>query len=115
VGGHQVPDSIVEGARFNLVAQPAGFFHMPDQGQFRFSGRPVVEVWRISSTTNIAGCSHLRELNLARDHAPISTPIRARILDGVLQVNECTHILVHRVLVDQDGTLSQEVPVPFED
>ena len=69
---------------------------MPDQGKFRFSGWALVEVGRISDAANITGCSHLRELNLAGDHAPVSTAIGARILDGVLQVHERPRILLRR-------------------
>ena len=58
---------------------------------------------------------NLDKLELSGHHPATVSVIGSAILDGVFEVEECTHLVAVVGAVDQDGSTLQQVTVAFED
>ena len=115
VGGHNLGDGVPKRLRLKRTANPATFGTRQQRVHVKLTSgqRAVVEVGGIVQAAGRPVLTHLHIEHLLGDRAALAALEYARVLNGVLQIEQHTRRRAEVALIHQHGAPAQQVTMPL--
>jgi hypothetical protein len=114
---HHIGDRVGLRLLLEIATDPGAFGAADDRHDIGLVGakRPIIQIRRIMKVSDGSGRIHLDIEHALGDDTPVPCPRHARVLDGVLEVEQHPRLVARIALVDEHRPSPQQIAVPLND